>query len=82
MGKVEYQEEDREGERWMCGIRLAAGLLGGAGQKQFTQNMVKIFNERNKTNIKWILLYLVSKCISAWSEGGESETGESINILD
>ena len=62
MGKVEYQEEDREreGERWMCGIRLAAGLLGGAGQKQFTQNMVKIFNERNKTNIQWILLYLVS----------------------
>ena len=44
----------------MCGIRLAAGLLGGAGQKQFTQNMVKIFNERNKTNIQWILLYLVS----------------------
>ena len=51
MGKVEYQEEDREAERWMCGIRLAAGLLGGAGQKQFTQNMVKIFNERNTTNI-------------------------------
>ena len=51
MGKVEYQEEDRERERWMCGIRLAAGLLGGAGQKQFTQNMVKIFNERNTTNI-------------------------------
>ena len=41
MGKVEYREEDRERERWMCGIRLAAGLLGGAGQKQFTQNMVK-----------------------------------------
>ena len=51
VGKVEYQEEDREAERWMCGIRLAAGLLGGAGQKQFTQNMVKIFNERNTTNI-------------------------------
>ena len=60
MGKVEYQEEDREAERWMCGIRLAAGLLGGAGQKQFTQNMVKIFNERNTTNIQWILLYLMS----------------------
>ena len=60
MGKVEYQEEDRERERWMCGIRLAAGLLGGAGQKQFTQNMVKIFNERNTTKIKWILLYLMS----------------------
>ena len=42
---------ERERERWMCGIRLAAGLLGGAGQKQFTQNMVKISNERNKTNI-------------------------------
>ena len=50
-GEVEYQEEERGGDGcaaldWLLGSRVAAG------QKQFTQNMVKIFNESNtKTNI-------------------------------
>ena len=45
-GKVEYQEEDRERRDGCVALDWLLGSRVAAGQKQFTQNMVKIFNDK------------------------------------